>query len=184
MLDPSTDNPPRHRRWCGIVGNVVVLQQRDLADVTSLLRTLRQQLPGIVTTEGSGDWYLFYDPYGTTVPEQRFPFCTVMTGDRYDGASNLDRDLGTYRVNLGLDRHGYEELFGPAPRQAAGYEVIDTGFDYTATDVVMPHPFYAPLHWVCVVNPGEGTRTALADLLERAYGIAERIYDNRRRRRD
>jgi hypothetical protein len=35
-----------------------------------------------------------------------------------------------------------------------------------------------------VVNPGERTGTALADLIERAYGIAQRIYDNRRRRRD
>jgi hypothetical protein len=163
---------------------VVILQQQNLADVTSLLRAIEQQLPGIVTTEGSGDWYLFFDPDGTTVPDQRFPFCTLMTGDRYDGASHLDRDSATYRVNLGLDRRGYEDLFGPAPRQAAGYEVIDTGFDYTATDVLMPHPFYAPLHWVCVVNPGPRTGTALGDLLQRAYGIAERAHENRSRRHD
>jgi hypothetical protein len=163
---------------------VVVLQQQDLADVTSLLRAMEQQLPGIVTTEGSGDWYVFYDPDGTTVADQRFPFCTLMTGDRYDAASHLDRDTAAYRVNVGLDRRGYEDLFGPAPRQAAGYEVIDTGFDYTATDLVMPHPFYAPLHWVCVVNPRERTGTALGDLLERGYRIALRAYENRRRRHD
>lgn len=167
-----------------MVGDVVVLRQPDLADVTSLLRAIEAQLPGIVTTEGSGDWYLFYDPDGVTVPEQRFPFCTLMTGDRYDGASNLDRDAATYRVNLGLDKRGYEDLFGPAPRQAAGYDVIDTGFDYAATDVVMPHPFYAPLHWVCVVNPRERTRTTLGELLQHAYEIAQRTYDNRRRRGD
>jgi Family of unknown function (DUF6194) len=161
---------------------MVALRQADLADVRLLLRALQAELPGIVTTEGSGDWYLFYDPEGVTVPEQRFPFCTVMTGDRYDGASNLDRDDATYRVNLGLDKGGYEDLFGPAPRQAAGYEVIDTGFDYTATDVVMPHPFYAPLHWVCVVSPGERTSTPLGELLERAYRIAQHAYENRRRR--
>jgi hypothetical protein len=33
--------------------------------------------------------------------------------------------------------------------------VIDTGFDYTSPDLVMPHPFYAPMHWVCIVNPGD-----------------------------
>jgi hypothetical protein len=80
-----------------------------------------------------------------------------MTGDRYDKASWLDRDVSTYRVNLGVSRGTYEGRFGPAPRQAAGQAVIDTGFDYTATDTVMPHPFYAPLHWVCVVNPRERT---------------------------
>lgn len=74
-------------------------------------------------------------------------------------------------MNLGVDRRTYEQLFGPAPRQAAGYAVIDTGVDYTDVDVVMPHPFYAPMHWVCVVNPGEGSRAELEDLLERAHAL-------------
>lgn len=126
---------------------------------------------------------MFYDPDGVTVPEKRFPFTTLVTGDRYDEASHLDRDATTYRVNVGVDKATYEELFGPAPRQAAGSEVIDTGFDYAATDTVLPHPCYAPLHWVCVVNPGNRTRAQLAVLLEEAHAVAKRQYDNNRRRR-
>ena len=136
-----------------------------------------------MTSQGSGDWFVFYDPDRVTIPEERFPFLTVVTGDRYDAASRLDRDARTYRVNLGVDREAYEERLGPAPRQPAGYEVIDTGVDYTATDVLMPHPFYAPLHWVCVVAPGEGTRSELAGLVDQAYTLAARQYANRRRRR-
>lgn len=116
------------------------------------------------------------------MPEKRFPFLTLVTGDRYDAASNLDRDAQTYRINLGVDRQTYETLLGPAPRQAAGYEVIDTGFDYTNVDVLLPHPFYAPMHWVCVVNPADRTRSQLAHLIERAYALARRQYDNRHRR--
>jgi Protein of unknown function (DUF664) len=48
-------------------------------------------------------------------------------------------------VNVGVPRTTYEELFGPAPRQAAGHEVIDTGFDYSGTDTLLPHPFLRPL---------------------------------------
>jgi hypothetical protein len=158
------------------------LEPADLADAASLLRVVEQRLPGIVATEGAGDWYLFYDPDGITVPEARFPFCTLMTGDRYDGASDLDRDPATYRVNLGVGRGTYEDLFGPVPRQPAGYEVIDTGHDYTATDTLLPHPFYAPLHWVCVVNPAERTRTALAALLAEAHGIVASRYGRPTRR--
>jgi len=161
---------------------VVVLRQADLADATSLLNAVEARLPGLVTTEGSGDWYIFYDPDRVTVPEQRFPFCTLMTGDRYDGASNLDRDPATYRVNLGIDKRGYEDLFGPAPRQSAGYEVIDTGFDYSETDTFLPHPFYAPMHWVCVVNPGERTRAELGVLLHEAHELARHRYENRKDR--
>ena len=158
---------------------MVFLEPADLADASSLVGAIERHLPGIVTTTDSGDWYLFYDPDGVTVPERRFPFCTLMTGDRYDAASDLDRDLATYRVNVGVDRRTYEDLLGPAPRDAAGRRVLDTGFDYTTTDTLLPHPFYAPMHWVCVVNPAEGTRAMLADLLVDAHGLAERRYVDR-----
>ena len=159
-----------------------MLEHSDLAEAPTLLRAVERELPGIVTTTGSGDWFVFYDPDGTTSPEQRFPFCTLVTGDRYDAASRLDRDPATYRVNLGVDRRSYEDLFGPAPRQAAGREIIDTGFDYAATDTLLPHPFYASMHWVCVVNPGVRTRTELAALLVRAHGLAKHHFAKGRSR--
>jgi hypothetical protein len=162
---------------------MTLLEPADVAEATTLLHAIEQQLAGVVTTEGSGDWYLFYDPDGITRPDQRFPFCTLVTGDRYDGASRLDRDPATYRVNVGVDRHSYEDLFGPAPRQAAGHEVVETGFDYALTDTLLPHPFYAPLHWVCVVNPGVRTRERLGELLDLAHALARRSYDNRKGRR-
>jgi hypothetical protein len=141
-----------------------------------MLNAIERELPGTAITEGSGDSFVFYDPDGVTVPERRFPFITVITGDRYDAASRLDRDAASFRVNLGVDRATYEALFGPAPRQAAGYDVIDTGFDYTSPDLVMPHPFYAPMHWVCVVNPGERSQASLADLMHAAHALARARY--------
>ena len=161
---------------------MVLFEPADLIDATTLRCAVERLLPGIVATEGFGDWYLFYDPDGTTRPDQRFPFCTLVTGDRYDAASRLDRDPATYRVNAGVRRRTYEALFGPAPRQAAGHEVIDTGFDYTATDTLLPHPFYAPLHWLCVVNPGDRTRASLGELLSEAHGVARSTYEKRRSR--
>lgn len=155
---------------------MVTLNPSDLSGAPAMLRAIARELPGTVVSEGSGDWFVFYDPDGVTVPSRRFPFITVVTGDRYDAASRLDRDAGSFRVNLGVDRLCYEGLFGPAPRQAAGYEVIDTGFDYTSADLVMPHPFYAPMHWVCVVNPGERTRARLADLMGVSHAMARAHY--------
>ena len=160
---------------------MVRLSGEDLAGAAALLRAITRELPGIVTSSGNGDWFLFYDPDRVTDPEQRFPFATLVTGDRYDAASDLDRDAGTYRVNLGVGPEEYERLLGPAPRQPAGYEVIDTGADYTAVDTVLPHPFYAPLHWVCIVNPGPRTREQLAGLLDQAHALARRRYGNRHR---
>ena len=155
---------------------VVTLKRADTLSASALLSAIKRELPGTVTTEGSGDLFVFYDPDGVTVPERRFPFITVVTGDRYDAASRLDRDAASFRVNLGVDRPTYEALLGPAPRQAAGREVIDTGFDYTSPDLVMPHPFYAPMHWVCVVNPDERSRASLADLMQAAHALARARY--------
>ncbi len=168
-------DPPRY----GILDLVVQLANHDLRDASCLVHAIERELAGLKTSTGSGDWFLFYDPDGVTVPEKRFPFCTLVTGDRYDSASRLDRDATTYRVNLAVGQQTYESLFGPAPRQPAGQEVIDTGFDYATTDTVMPHPFYAPLRWVCVVNPGQRTRTRLALLLDDAYALAKTRYGNR-----
>ena len=154
----------------------LLLERTDVASAAALARAIERQLPGIVTTTGSGDWFFFYDPDATTVPDRRFPFCTLMTGDRYDAASRLDRDPNTYRVNLGVGRAPYEGVFGKAPREAAGQKVLDTGYDYTATDTLLPHPFYAPMHWLCVVNPGDATRATLAELLGQAHHRAERSH--------
>jgi hypothetical protein len=155
---------------------MVTLNQADTSGAAALASAVKRELPGTVTTEGPGDWFIFYDPDAVTVPERRFPFITVVTGDRYDAASRLDRDAATFRVNLGVDRATYEALLGPAPRQAAGHEVIDTGHDYSTPDVVMPHPLYAPMHWVCIVNPGEQSRAALAGLMHAAHALARARY--------
>ena len=161
----------------------VDLKPADLGDADRMAAALQRELPGLVTSTDAGDWYVFYDPDGITEPTSRFPFCTLMTGDRYDAASDLDREPAAYRINVEVGRATYESLFGPAPREAAGMKVIDTGHDYTARDTVFPHPFYAPLHWVCVVQPGEQTRERLGQLVAESYGIAQRKYDNQRRRR-
>jgi hypothetical protein len=160
---------------------MVRLSDDDLADAAALEGAITRELAGVVVTTGHGDRFLFYDPDGVSDPGARFPFVTLVTGDRYDAASQLDRDERTYRVNLGVGRTAYEELLGPAPRQAAGSEVIDTGADYASVDAVLPHPFYAPLHWVCIVNPGPRAREQLEGLLERAHALAARQYRNRHR---
>jgi Family of unknown function (DUF6194) len=160
---------------------MVRLSSDDLADAAALQVAITRELAGVVVTSGNGDRFLFYDPDGVTEPDARFPFVTLVTGDRYDAASALDRDARTYRVNLGIGREAYEELLGAAPRQAAGVSVIKTGADYTAVDTVLPHPFYAPLHWLCIVNPGARTGKQLERLLEHAHALAARQYGNRRR---
>ena len=162
----------------------MTLDRTDLSDAATLVAAIDRELDGLVVTEGGGDFYIFYDPDGVTQPESRFPFCTVVTGDQeYDSASDLDRDPSVYRLNVAVGAERYEALFGPAPRQPAGVGVIDTGYDYTAADTLLPHPLYAPMNWICVVNPGQHTLPDLDSSLAAAHAIACRVYHNQQRRR-
>ncbi|MGH3656759.1 MAG: DUF6194 family protein, partial [Micromonosporaceae bacterium] len=58
------------------------------------------------------------------------------------------------------------------PGRAANHETPATDeTDPGTDDVVFPHPVYGELGWLCVVNPGPDTTTAIRDLLRTAYQL-------------
>jgi hypothetical protein len=137
---------------------------------------------GLHPADNAGDTFFTYDPGRDLPPDRWLPFATLVTGDHYDTVSDLNRP-GAYRINIGVTKAAYVALLGPAPQERDGDGVLLTGFDYTAADTVMPHPFYASQHWVSVVNPGEATLPTVRRLLAEAYDFAVRKYRNRRGRR-
>lgn len=127
----------------------------------------------VAHVEAHAAHFFFFDPeYGQEV-DQRLPFATVVTDDAHDPASNLSRP-GTYRLNIGVTRETYGRLFGPPPPASREMPVVETGHDYTRLDQLMPHPVYAPLAWVCVLNPSEATFRAVQPLLDEAHAVAAR----------
>ncbi len=118
--------------------------------------------PDATVVDASGGTFFFTDP------EQKFPFATLSTNDEYDQASNLGRS-GVFRLNIGVGKEAFRSLFG-----AAG----EAEHDFAAPDVLMPHPVYGKMYWVCVVNPGPATVEAVRTLLADAYAA-----DLRRRRK-
>ena len=44
-------------------------------------------------------------------------------------------------------------------------------WDFAELDVVMPHPVYGRMHWVCVLNPSEATFETVKPLLSEAYDL-------------
>ena len=123
-------------------------------------------LPGIEIVEDQGDHYFFADP--TQPADNRLPFATVMTADRYDQFSNLDR-LGVYRLNIGVSPATYRAHFGPEPFPK---DPAESGYDFTALDTIMPHPVYGSMFWLSVLNPSEETFAKAQTLLEEAREVA------------
>lgn len=147
-------------------------------EAEAVIRYLADTFDGVVVIEHEGDHFVSYDPDGDAPADHFLPFVTVVTGDRYDRVSRLDRP-GHYRLNIGLTRRGYTALFGPAPTERDGDGILATGFDYAATDRLMPHPVYASQYWVCVLNPGPSTWDTVRPLLAEAYDFAARKHANR-----
>jgi len=134
----------------------------------------------VVEVRSSGDSFFMYDP--SDLPDdRRFPFATIVTGDRYDQASQLDRP-SVYRLNIGLPKSEYVARFGAPPTRRDGAGTLEQSFDYSAMDQVMPHPVYGTQYWVCVLNPGEHTLELAQELLTVAHAFAVRKHENRHAR--
>src|SRR5690348_7024320 len=118
----------------------------------SIVRYITDTFAGVDVLVASGDSYFYYYPDRNAEPDRRFPFATLVTGDRHDQFSNLDRP-SFFRLNIGVSKQTFASLFGP---RSSG-EGAEGGYDFTAPDRIMPHPVYGKMYWVCVLNPGETT---------------------------
>lgn len=138
-------------------------------DQGSVIGHISGTFDGLLVMEASGDTFFIVDPERNLPDNRKMPFATVVTGDRYDDVSDLDRDEATFRLNIGLTKAGYTALF-PTPPE---------GVDQTAVDVVLPHPIYAGQYWVGIVNPSDTTfRTTVEPMLVEAYEFAVRKHRN------
>lgn len=119
---------------------------------------------GVGIAEDDGNAFFFYDP------ENKIPFITIVTSNKYDGYSGLDRP-DVFRLNIGIGKLTFRSMF-PVEKIPT-----ESGYDFTQTNVIMPHPQYGRMYWVCVLNPDEDSFEKLRPMLAEAYDIAVRKYN-------
>jgi hypothetical protein len=104
-------------------------------------------------------------------------FATIASTDNeYESISNLNRP-GVFRLNIGVSRETFQSLFGAAKVDVSKY-------DFTALDLIMPHPDYAPQNFICVLSPSEATFEKIKPLLAEAYDIAVRRFTRRNKKNE
>jgi hypothetical protein len=135
-------------------------------DANAVAREIVEMFDGVDAVEASGDWFFFCDPGRNLEPDRRFPFATIVTADRYDTASDLNRP-GVFRLNVGVSPATFRRLFGAATDGQAAPDV-----DFTALDRILPHPVYGKMFWICVLDPSAATFARLRPLLAEAYARA------------
>ena len=136
-------------------------------DELSVIEYINQTFPEVESTVAYGYTMFFYRS------DRVVSFATIISSDYdYDHISNLNRP-GVYRLNIGISRETFETLFGSD-------KVDVNNYDFTALDVIMPHPDYAPQHYICVLSPSDETfEKKIRPLLAEAYELAARKFNRR-----
>ena len=122
----------------------------------------------VETTVNMGYTFFFYRD------DHMHAFATIASnGNEYEKVSDLDRP-GVYRLNLGVGREAFQSMFGKGKVDVSIY-------DFTALDVIMPHPDYSSQHFICVLSPSEATfEERIRPLLAEAYDVAVKRYNKRK----
>jgi Family of unknown function (DUF6194) len=89
-----------------------------------------------------------------------------------DRRANLSRP-DVYRLAVGLTRTIFAELFGDVPaRPPKGGGVALPEHDLTKLDELVPHPVYAWMSWVKILNPTTARFDSRRDLLTSSVDLA------------
>ena len=143
-----------------------------------ILNYCLDNLPDAVVVNSWGERGVFYNPnnalkrgiYVLTVKEK--------DGDN-DKSSNLNRE-GVYRISIGVRKSTFIYMFGSVPTRPTKGGVVDMLFDFAQIDKIVPHPVYAWMAWVCVLNPSDTTFEQLKPLIQEAYEYAKEKYTRRK----
>jgi Family of unknown function (DUF6194) len=125
---------------------------------------------GIVFSSNWGERALFYNPNWALKKG-----IYVATFKERDGANDRSSFLDKgrrFRFNVGLTKASYITFFGPPPKRPDAGQTVDTGHDFTLCDTILPHPIYAWMSWIAVINPTRATMAVLEPLLLESIQLA------------
>ncbi len=139
-----------------------------------ILNYCLKNLYGTVLVNSWGESGIFYNPENKL---KRGIY--ILTVKEKDGENDKGSDLyreGIYRVNIGIRKRTFTNMFGTVPKRPSKGGIVNMDFDFTQPDKIMPHPVYAWMSWICVLNPGMQTFEQLKPLILEAYDYAKEKY--------
>ncbi|MBD5155225.1 MAG: hypothetical protein HDT15_09200 [Oscillibacter sp.] len=143
-----------------------------------ILKYCLEGLDGTVLVNSWGERGIFYNPDGRL--KRGIYILTVKEKDgEHDKSSRLDRK-DVYRVNLGLRKSTFTQMFGSMPKRPDKGGVVDMDYEFSSVDTLLPHPVYAWMGWICVLNPSQERFEELKPLIQKAYEYAKEKYIKRK----
>lgn len=147
-------------------------------EAEQILNWCLEHLEGTVLMNSWGETGVFYNP-GHVLKRGIYVLTIKEKDGENDQASQLDRP-GMYRVNLGPRKQTYVNLFGSVPKRPPKGGVVELEMDFAQTDILLPHPVYAWMGWVCTLNPSKHTFEELKPLILESYEFAKEKFAKRK----
>lgn len=143
-----------------------------------ILNYCLENLAGTVLAKNWGERAIFYNP-DLTLPKGVYILTVKEKDGDNDKASNVNRDR-VFRLNLGLRKDTFKKMFSFVPQRPPAGGIVEMDYDFTQLDVIMPHPVYAWMGWICVLNPSAQTFEKLKPLIQEAYLFAQEKFSKRK----
>lgn len=144
--------------------------------IESLLSFLTSKYPGLVIVNAWGEASLFYNPNGHL---KRGAYCfTFKDSDgKNDSASQLNREHVKFRMNFKISKQRFLRVFDepslPQRPEKGGVITLVSNRAYHPNIInkLFPHPVYAWMSWVSIINPDEQSIQHLVNtgLLDESY---------------
>ncbi len=149
----------------------------EIMKAKDIIKICHERLPGTVIVDAWGERGIFYNP-----EEKLKRGVYVMTVKQKDGdndkSSQLNRE-GIYRINTGISKFRFKETFGYIPARPEAGGIVDMPYDFTVENKIIPHPVYAWMGWICVLNPAEKTIEKFMEYIDESYEMAKVKYQKR-----
>ena len=129
---------------------------------------------GVIVENNWGERGLFYNPEGK-LPKGIYILTFKEKDGPNDKASNVNRP-GVYRLNLGISKQTFKNLFGEIPKRPLAGQIVNTGHNFEELDKIMPHPVYGWMSWIGILNPSKSTFNKLKPLINEGVELAKNKY--------
>lgn len=148
-----------------------ILIKRDNMDTATLQKIIKSKFDEVITKNAFGETTFFYNPkrklpngvYFTTIKEADGP---------NDKSSNLNRE-GVFRLSFKPFPSTYTSLFGEKPARPPKGEIVELDLDFSIQNTLLPHPIYAWMGWIMILNPSDSELESVLGLLNESYSQAK-----------
>ncbi|WP_226683279.1 DUF6194 family protein [Sutcliffiella horikoshii] len=143
-----------------------------------IIKFVQNTYTGTVVNNNWGEQGIFYNPdlklakgiYILTIKDKDGP---------NDKASNLNRE-DVYRLNLGIKKTSFIELFGFVPQRPTAGNIVEMDYDFSIVDEILPHPVYGWMSWISVLSPSEDTFEKIKPFINEGYDLAVKKYQKKK----